>query len=210
MFAALLFAGASGASDPLQSLSSLGPLRPAPYPGKLGPELVPIPNAPLLAPAGSVARPSKSVDGIKCQFNARTIFHVHAHVTLFANGKARVLPAGIGIWPPIGPQNYRNGQFGITAGNCFAWLSTRYRDGLVHIESPVKRAFVLGELFDVWGQPLSRSVLGPERGAVTAIVNGSAWTGDPRLIPLNAHAQIQLEVGKPLVAPQTIRFPGLF
>ena len=43
---------------------------------------------------------------------------------------------------------------------------------------------------------------------MTAIVNGKAWTGDPADIPLAAHTQIQLMVGKPLVAPQTIEFPG--
>ena len=47
-------------------------------------------------------------------------------------------------------------------------------------------------------------------GAVTAIVNGKVWTADPRRIPLTAHAQIQLEVGTPLVAPERIRFPGAF
>ena len=36
---------------------------------------------------------------------------------------------------------------------------------------------------------------------MTALFNGQVWTGDPRDIPLDAHAQIQLEVGKPLVAP---------
>ena len=69
---------------------------------------------------------------------------------------------------------------------------------------------MLGELFDIWGQPLGRRAVGPARGAVTAIVNRRVWTGDPRRIPLTAHAQIQLEVGTPLVAPQTIRFPGAF
>jgi hypothetical protein len=29
-------------------------------------------------------------------------------------------------------------------------------------------------------------------------------------VPLAAHAQIQLEVGAPLVAPETIDFPGGF
>jgi hypothetical protein len=52
--------------------------------------------------------------------------------------------------------------------------------------------------------------VGPARGPVTAIVNGRVWTADPRRIPLSAHAQIQLEVGRPLVAPQTIEFPGAF
>jgi hypothetical protein len=43
---------------------------------------------------------------------------------------------------------------------------------------------------------------------VTAIVDGAVWTGDPRSIPLRAHEQIELEVGRPLVAPETITFPG--
>ncbi len=199
-----------GASTPVKPLSSLGHLRPAPYPGDLGPELAPIPDAPPLAPSASKATPAKNVHGIKCERNARLVFHEHVHLTLFVNGKPRAVPAGVGIWPPLGPQNYRHGQFGVTAENCLTWLSTRYSDGLIHVESSKQRSFVLGDFFDVWGQPLGRSRVGPARGAVTAIVNGSVWTGNPRRIPLRRHSQIQLEVGKPLVAPQSIKFPGLF
>jgi hypothetical protein len=197
-------------AEPLKPLSSLGPLRPAPSPGPLGPELVPIPPARALAPSTSVARPGKSVDGIRCEVNERVLFHVHAHVAVFVKGKPRAIPAGIGIWPPLGPQNYRHGQFGITQGNCFSWLTTHYADGIVHIESPVRRPFRLGQLFDLWGQPLGRDRVGPAIGAVTAIVNRTVWTADPRLIPLTRHAQIQLEVGSPLVAPQNVAFPGGF
>jgi hypothetical protein len=32
--------------------------------------------------------------------------------------------------------------------------------------------------------------------------------GNPRNIPLDAHAQLQLEVGTPLIAPVTITFPS--
>jgi hypothetical protein len=61
--------------------------------------------------------------------------------------------------------------------------------------------------FDEWGQPLSQHQVGPAQSTVTAIYNGQHYPGNPRNIPLNAHAQIQLEVGKPLVAPQHITFP---
>jgi hypothetical protein len=211
LIAGTVACGASGgASKPYAPLSTLGALRPAPYGGDPGPELVPIPNAPKLASAVSRARPGRRIDGIKCESNPRVLFHVHAHLTVFVGGTPRQVPAGIGFWPPVGPQNYRNGQFGVTARNCWTWVSTRYPDGLVHIESPVRRRFVLGDLFDVWGQPLAKTRVGPARGAVTAIVNGRVWTADPRTIPLSAHAQIQLEVGKPLVAPQAIEFPGAF
>jgi hypothetical protein len=206
----VLWATSSGGPTAVKPLSSLGQLQPAPYPGRLGPELVPIPNGPPLARAASKATPTRSVDGIKCERNARLVFHTHVHLTLFVNGKPRRVPAGIGVWPPLGPQNYRHGQFGVTAENCLSWLSTRYSDGLIHVESSIQRSFMLGNFFDIWGQPLSRSRVGPARGAVTAIVNESVWTGDPRQIPLERHSQIQLEVGEPLVAPQSITFPGAF
>ncbi len=207
---AALLALPAGASAPTRPLSSLGQLRPAPYPGDLGPELVPIPDARPLAQAASRSTPTKSVAGIKCERNARLVLHTHAHLTLFLDGRPVAVPAGIGIWPAIGPENYRFGQFGATHRNCLSWLSTRYADGLVHIEASTRRAFVLGEFFAVWGQPLSRTRVGPARGAVTAIVNRRVWTGDPRRIPLRRHSQIQLEVGRPLVEPQWITFPGAF
>ena len=62
--------------------------------------------------------------------------------------------------------------------------------------------------FDEWGQPLGPGTLGPLKGHVVAIYNGKVYQGDPRDIPLNAHTQIQLEVGKPLVAPEHITFPN--
>jgi hypothetical protein len=207
---AVLWATSSDDSTPTKPLSSLGPLEPAPPPGRLGAELVPIPAAPRLAPAGSMARQNRTVNGIKCEFNARLVLHHHVHLTLVVNGKPRRVPAGVGVWPPIGPENYRNGQFGGTPDTCLSWLSTRYPDGLIHVEAPIQRSFVLGEFFDVWGQPLSRSRVGPARGDVTAIVNKEVWTGDPREIPLDPHAQIQLQVGRPLVTPGWIEFPGLF
>ena len=207
--AAVLWATSSDSSRPTAPLSSLGRLQPAPDPGPLGGELVPVPDARPLAPAGSMATPGRDVDGIKCEDNAELISHVHAYLAVFVNGEARRVPAGVGVWPPIGPQNYRRGQFGVV-GNCLSWLSTRYADGLLHVESPVQRSFVLGEFFDVWGQPLGRDRVGPAEGTVTAIVDGRVWTGDPREIPLDAHTQIQLQVGTPLVEPQTIEFPGAF
>ena len=203
--------GSTSTTNPKpRPLSSLGHLRPAPYPGVPSGELVPIPAAPELVAAASKATYTTSIDGIKCQQNEVLVSHEHAHLTLFVNGEQRKVPAGVGIWPPVNAHNYINGQFGITEGNCLSWLNTRYPDGLIHIETPVKRSFVLGEFFDLWGQPLSASEVGPEQGAVTAIVNGRVWAGDPRQIPLKRHAQIQLEVGKPLIAPQSITFPGRY
>jgi len=208
--AALCAAIATSASGPLAPLSTLGKLRPAPDPGISGPEAFPVPDAAALAPAFSVPRRTKTVDGIRCQSNEPLRMHVHTHLTLFVDGKQKKLPAGIGVWPPLPAKEVAAGQFFVTPKYCFSWLSTHFADGIVHTEAPVLRSFQLGELFDVWGQPLSSKRLGPERGPVTAIVNGKVWTGDLRKIPLVSHTQIQLEVGRPLVAPQTVEWPGTF
>jgi hypothetical protein len=51
---------------------------------------------------------------------------------------------------------------------------------------------------------LSATRAGPARGPVVAFVDGKRWRGNPRSIPLKAHAQIQLDVGRPLVPPAHI------
>jgi hypothetical protein len=39
-----------------------------------------------------------------------------------------------------------------------------------------------------------------------ALYNGQVYQGNPRDIPLDPHAQIQLEIGAPLIAPQPVTF----
>jgi hypothetical protein len=146
------------------------------------------------------------VDGIQCLGTEQTLFHIHAHLTLFLGGAARQIPGGIGITHP-GVQNTSAGQF-VSSGGCFYWLHTHAADGVIHIESPVQRTFTLGNFFDVWGQPLSPTQVGPANGKVTALYNGRVYLGNPRNIPIGAHAQIQLEVATPLVAPVAVAFPA--
>jgi hypothetical protein len=211
---ALTIGGGSGgsgggtASPPglrLAALSSLGSLKPVPAAGPLGPEGVPIPSAPALASTATRAT-GHSVDGIECQSSEQTLFHIHAHLTIFVNGSARQVPAGVGI-PGAQAQQTAQGPF-IDSGTCFYWLHTHAADGIVHIESPVHRGYTLGNFFDEWGQPLGPRQVGQDKGAVTAIYNGKVYRGNPRDIPLSKHAQIQLEVGRPLVAPESITWPS--
>ncbi len=198
----------SGGGTPrlaLAPLSTLGPLKPAPAAGPTGPEGVPIPGAAPLASTATKAT-GQTVDGIGCQTSEQTIFHIHAHLTVFVNGSPRQIPAGIGI-PGAKAQNTPQGPF-IASGTCFYWLHTHAADGIIHIESPVHRTYTLGDFFDEWGQPLGPNQAGPVTGQVTAIYNGQVYRGNPRDIPLNAHAQIQLEIGTPRIAPVSITWPG--
>jgi hypothetical protein len=189
----------------LKPLSVLGALNSPGSLGTLGPEGVPIPQAPDLASTGAGAL-SSSVDGIQCLGAEQLLFHIHAHLTVFVHGAARRIPYGIGIRgaqataTPAGPY--------VGGGTCFYWVHTHAADGIIHIESPIARTFTLGDFFDVWGQKLGPEQVGPSAGRVTALVNGRVYRANPRDIPLTAHVQIQLEVGRPLVAPVSITFPA--
>jgi hypothetical protein len=202
--------GVTGGGGPapqlrLAALSTLGTLKSAPSPGSTGAEGVPVPAGAALA-STSAAATGQAVDGISCQAGEQSLFHIHAHLTIFVNGAARQIPAAVGI-PGAQAQSTPNGPF-IASGTCFYWLHTHAADGIIHIESPIHRTYTLGNFFDEWGQPLGTDRVGPAAGHVVALYNGQVYQGDPRDIPLNAHAQIQLEVGTPLIAPEQITFPS--
>jgi hypothetical protein len=198
--------GAGSAPLPLAGISTLGLLRPIAAVGPLGPEGVPIPEDRALA-GTRLLTPGEQIDGIACQAGEQVLFHIHSHLTIFVRGVARQIPAAIGIAPPYQVEASPRGAF-VAGASCFMWLHTHSADGIIHTESPVNRTYTLGEFFDIWGQPLDREQVGPARGPVTALFNGRVFTGNPREIPLLAHAQIQLEVGRPLLAPEQITFPN--
>jgi hypothetical protein len=197
--------GAESTPLPLASLSTLGHLRTSAAPGPPGPEGVPIPAGRALARTRLLTTGAQ-IDHIACQAGEQVLFHIHAHLTIFVRGVSRRVPAGIGIGPPLEVAATPRGGF-VAGGSCFTWLHTHAADGIIHIESPVARTYTLGEFFDIWGQPLDREHVGPAHGPVTALFNGRVFTGNPRQIPLLAHAQIQLELGGPLLAPEQISFP---
>jgi hypothetical protein len=99
-----------------------------------------------------------------------------AHVELFANKLVLLLPTGIG-----------HGR------GCSYPVRTTQPTGVVEFVPAAKPT--LGDLFDVWGQPLSARGFAGFRGAVSAWVGGRRWRGDVRAIPLRRHAEIVVEVG---------------
>ncbi len=132
----------------------------------------------------------ETIDGIHCDQAEGSVFHIHQHLTILAHGKPVEVAGDIGR--PV-------------LGGCFYWLHTHDTDGIIHVESPVFRSFTLGNFFDIWGQPLSATAVGPVRvpkGQLRAYVDGSRYTGDPRAIGLTLHADIVLEAGPPYVVPK--------
>ncbi|MGQ0843996.1 MAG: hypothetical protein ACT4QF_07650 [Sporichthyaceae bacterium] len=188
--------------------AALGPLADPGPAGTPSADNLPIPNAEPLGAPGFV-RPGGIVNGITCREGEKFVFHVHAHLALFVDGKPRQVPAGIGVAPPLTFEPRPNNQSYVTNGACFGWLHTHTPDGGIHIEAPFQRAFVLGDLFDVWGQPLGRDRLGTHRGKVTAFYGGRPYLGDPRAIPLGWHSEIQLSIGDPVPAPRPVTWDRL-
>ena len=143
----------------------------------------------LLGPAANPTVVAQSlfgglpIDGIHCDSEEGSVEHVHTH--------AVTVPAQIGI-----PQS----------GTCLYWLHTHSADGFIHIESPVKRVFTLGEFFDIWGPNLSwteaGAVTAPHAGRLSIWINGAPWQGrDPRAIVLRDHETIVIQSGPPFAKP---------
>src|SRR5262245_16118784 len=99
-----------------------------------------------------------------------------AHVELFANKRALLLPKGIGL-----------------GRSCSYPVRTTAPTGVVEFVAASKPT--LGDLFDVWGQPLSGRGFAGFRGPVSAWVGGRRWPGDVRAVPLRRHAEIVVECG---------------
>lgn len=93
----------------------------------------------------------------------------------------------------------------MVTGTCFYWLHTHTENGVIHVESPTQATFTLGQLFDIWGQPLNSRQVSFGRGSLVAFVDGSTWAGDVRAIPLTSHTVIQIDVGQ-VVPPQPYIF----
>jgi hypothetical protein len=174
-----------------------------PPPGKTGPEGVALETGPELGPASSTTN-GTTVDGIQCAPLEQLAYHIHAHLQVYVNGQSRQLPPAIGMIGPVAQQTPA-GPF-YSAQKCIYWLHTHAGDGIIHIESPTKRIYTLGNFFDEWHQPLSATQVASNQGKVTAMLNGTPWTKNIRDIPLNPHAQVQLDVGQPTVAFRGISF----
>jgi hypothetical protein len=171
---------------------------------RLGFEGVPIESGANLASPGTTG--TTTVDGIKCGSTEQLAYHIHAHLAVFVGGQSRALPGGIGI---PGSQVVQSSEGPVAnGGQCIYWLHTHAPDGVVHIESPTQRIYTLGNLFDIWRQPLSANQVAGASGKVTAIVNGKPWTKPLRDIPLDPHAVIQLNIGTPAVPFQSVSWSG--
>jgi hypothetical protein len=127
-----------------------------------------------------------------------TVEHIHVHLDVQADGQPVVVPALIGIDEDQGS---------------ISPVHTHDTSGVIHVESPVKRDFTLGQFFTEWAVALTADNIGGLRSgggkSLHVFVNGKARTGDPAAITLNAHDEIVLSYGTATGAvPASYDFPA--
>ena len=151
---------------------------------QVGPEGIVLDNVANVAPASSTVTGAK-VDGMTCETESKEVvkFHIHIHLAIYVDSRQMGLPAGFGNTAPPMIVNYPSGKFyAVGHKDCLYWLHTHVADGIILVESPVKKAFTLGEFFDVWNQPLSSSRVASVVGAVVVFENGTRLTGARALL----------------------------
>jgi hypothetical protein len=118
-------------------------------------------------------------------------YHVHSHLSIFLNGEALAIPREIGILEPTP-----------TTG-CFYSLHTHDLSGRIHVEAAAPATFTLGQLFSIWGQPLSSTDIAGLSGMPVVVYvtdNGVVTqnTGDWSTIELTSHREITIQIGTPI------------
>lgn len=125
------------------------------------------------------------VDGLTCAPNMSALYHVHAHLAIFKDGKWLALPMNVGV---LSQCNYE--------------MHTHDQTGIIHIETPTFKTFTLGQFFDIWGQPLTSTNVAGVSGTVVAYINDNGdsrrYMGDVRDIELTSLRDVTLQIGTPV------------
>lgn len=136
---------------------------------------------PWPAPADKAARASAAQ--LPNVYGLKLAEHIHTHLTITIDGVAETVP----------------GQIGLDEKHHFATaLHTHNTSGIIHIESPVKRDFTLGQFFTNWDVRLDSRHVGAEGGDIgetlTVFVDGHRRVGDPASIRLRDLDDIDLVI----------------
>lgn len=128
------------------------------------------------------------VSGLDCFVNLSQAFHLHSHVAVFLNGQQLAIPASIGL-VETSPTT-----------ECHYPVHTHDRSGRIHVENATSGTFTLGQLFAIWGQPLSSTDVGGLSGMPVVVYvtdNGvvSQASGNLGDIELRARRLITIQIG---------------
>jgi hypothetical protein len=138
------------------------------------------------------------VDGLSCygprnQSTLQYIYHAHTHLAIYKDGVRLAIPQLVGV---VGD----DAAFNTT---CFYPLHTHDATGTLHIEPLNNDRMTLGQFFNIWGQPLTRTnVAGQLNTPVVIYVrdggNLRIYQGDPAAVELKSYRSIVIQLGAPL------------
>lgn len=203
VFAALLIgacSSGSGSKKPSSSATTEAPtssIPPAAQPATGG--------APWPAPPNPMDLASQA--GLTPESAESLQYHVHAHLDVFVNGKAQLVPGGIGIdaTNPAVISGQVDGGLGyglkrVCDTPCISPLHTHGPDGILHTESRTPTPNRLGQFFTEWGVKFDATCVGgycqPDT-SVLIFVDGERFTGDPTMIELSNNKEIAVVIGSP-------------
>jgi hypothetical protein len=137
----------------------------------------------------------RRVAALRLPGQSDTVFHIHAHLRIFVNGRRVPVPAQIGIDP--------HGRF-------LAPLHTHDASGIVHVESDRPFPFTLGQFFAIWGIRFTDTRIGGytdrDDRRLRVYVNGR-HVAHPVGRVLRAHDRIVVGYGRPGSLPTVDRTP---
>src|SRR5438876_4267161 len=143
-------------------------------------------------PTEQVVNPAyPPVDGIYCDALEQTAYHIHAHLTIYIDGKPVAIPQGIGI---------------ASDQSCFYWLHTHTSDGVIHIEFPKQGSPTLGNFLDIWEQHFQQLGFHNELASSagwTIYVDGKKVTSNFNQLVLQPHQVITIAYNSPNITPDT-------
>lgn len=161
-------------------------------------------------PGGLSPANGQTVDGMECTSSEQLVFHIHAYLEIYANGQPVTVQPGVGIVAPAGSGESALGSDGLKT--CI--YPMHVHDGepnILHIESPIKKTYTLGNFFDLWGQQLSDTqVMGNKADSSHKLVfyvfdstgKMTQVTTDPRAIGVAEHETIVILYNSPNVQPK--------
>jgi len=135
-------------------------------------------------------------------------YHVHAHLDIYVDGLARVVPGGIGIvtTDPGVQKGVVDGQpaFGgikLCALPCISPLHTHDATGVLHTESATPAGNTLGQLFREWDVRLGPDCVGqycaPQTPIAVYVDGNQAPLADAPAILLQDQREIAIVIGTP-------------
>jgi hypothetical protein len=144
------------------------------------------------------------INGVSCDAG-QSAYHIHAHLTIYINGKRVTIPRNIGI---------------ASDGSCFYWMHTHTDDGIIHIEALQKlHNLALDDFLTIWHNGFVNLNFPPELSQSTGwkiYMNGQPFAQAVTSplnteVPLASHDIVTLEYGTPNPKPDdesSYQFPA--